>query len=65
MRQVQREYNRVSARRRLGTPLAVDGIYGPRTAYAIAALQRRYGLVPDGIYGPVTRARTRKLGWRV
>ena len=37
-----------------GIKLAVDGIYGPRTASAVTLYQRRTGLVPDGITGPIT-----------
>ena len=37
-----------------GIKLAVDGIYGPRTASAVTSYQRQAGLVPDGIVGPIT-----------
>lgn len=33
---------------------ALDGIYGPETAQAVASLQRQYALTPDGICGPLT-----------
>ncbi len=37
-----------------GISVAVDGVYGPRTASAVTLHQRRSGLVPDGITGPIT-----------
>ena len=42
------------------TPLARDGIVGPKTISAIKEFQRRTGLEPDGIVGPKTRAMLRK-----
>lgn len=39
-----------------GYQLTVDGIYGPKTATAVAKLQKSAGLVVDGIYGPKTAA---------
>lgn len=33
---------------------AADGIFGSRTAAAVTALQRIFGLTPDGIVGPAT-----------
>jgi peptidoglycan hydrolase-like protein with peptidoglycan-binding domain/DNA invertase Pin-like site-specific DNA recombinase len=36
-------------------PGPVDGLYGPRTAAAVARLQRDSGLTTDGIVGPQTR----------
>jgi len=49
--------------RRLGwRPGVVDGLYGPRTTAAAAALQRSAGLEADGIVGPRTaRALQRAL----
>jgi|GEM_PF-4953641 len=35
-------------------PLAVDGIYGPRTATVVQAFQRSQGITADGIVGPQT-----------
>jgi peptidoglycan hydrolase-like protein with peptidoglycan-binding domain len=35
--------------------LAVDGLYGGRTAARVTEFQRRNGLVPDGIAGPRTQ----------
>ena len=37
-----------------GFPLVADGIFGPTTAQAATAFQRRNGLVADGIVGPKT-----------
>lgn len=37
-------------------PLAVDGVYGPKTRAAVIAFQQSKGLVPDGIVGPKTCA---------
>lgn len=37
-------------------PLAVDGLYGGKTAARVTEFQRRNGLVPDGIAGPKTQA---------
>jgi hypothetical protein len=38
-----------------GRPVAGDGIYGPDTRRAVAALQAEHGLTADGGYGPDTR----------
>jgi peptidoglycan hydrolase-like protein with peptidoglycan-binding domain len=35
-------------------PVAVDGIFGPRTKAAVEAFQRSNGLAADGIVGPRT-----------
>ncbi len=35
-------------------PLAVDGIFGPKTRQATIEFQRSHGLAPDGIIGPLT-----------
>jgi peptidoglycan hydrolase-like protein with peptidoglycan-binding domain len=37
-----------------GQAITVDGDYGPRTAEAVAAVQRDSGVAADGTYGPVT-----------
>jgi N-acetylmuramoyl-L-alanine amidase len=42
-----------------------DGIYGPRTARAVAQLQREVGLAPDGACGPQTLNALRRLGRKV
>lgn len=42
-----------------------DGIYGPRTARAVAQFQREVGLVPDGACGPHTMTALRRLGRKV
>jgi hypothetical protein len=38
-----------------GRPVAGDGIYGPDTRRAVAAVQADHGLTVDGGYGPATR----------
>lgn len=35
-------------------PVKADGVYGPATAAAVAAVQRKYGLTADSIVGPAT-----------
>jgi N-acetylmuramoyl-L-alanine amidase len=40
----------------------VDGVFGTRTARALAGLQREYGLVADGSCGPATLRALRQLG---
>ncbi|GAB4054852.1 peptidoglycan-binding domain-containing protein [Catellatospora paridis] len=35
-------------------PLAVDGIYGPKTKAAVTAVQRNHRIKIDGVYGPQT-----------
>lgn len=42
-----------------------DGIYGARTARAVAQFQREMGLVPDGSCGPRTLEALRRLGRKV
>src|SRR5690242_14968960 len=42
-----------------------DGVFGTRTASAVARFQREVGLVPDGSYGPATMAAFRRLGRKV
>lgn len=42
-----------------------DGIYGVRTARALAQFQREVGLVPDGSCGPQTLHALRRLGRKV
>ncbi|WP_041833031.1 N-acetylmuramoyl-L-alanine amidase [Actinoplanes sp. N902-109] len=42
-----------------------DGIYGPRTARAVAQFQREVGLTPDGSCGPNTMKALRRLGRKV
>ena len=39
----------------------VDGVYGPKTAAAVAAWQRARGLKSDGVWGPVSRATAERL----
>src|SRR5690606_9810545 len=42
-----------------------DGIFGRRTAAALANFQREVGLVADGVCGPLTMAALRRLGRKV
>ncbi|GAB3685207.1 peptidoglycan-binding domain-containing protein [Streptomyces sparsus] len=35
--------------------VAVDGVYGPKTAQAVRYAQAKYGSAVDGVYGPNTR----------
>ena len=42
-----------------------DGIYGARTARAVAQFQREVGLDPDGVCGPQTMHALRRLGRKV
>ena len=42
-----------------------DGIFGQRTAKAVARFQREVGLSPDGSYGPQTMTALRRLGRKV
>jgi N-acetylmuramoyl-L-alanine amidase len=42
-----------------------DGIYGTRTARAVAQFQREVGLAPDGTCGPQTMNALRRLGRKV
>ncbi|HET6215153.1 MAG TPA: N-acetylmuramoyl-L-alanine amidase, partial [Micromonosporaceae bacterium] len=42
-----------------------DGIYGARTAHAVAMFQREVGLPPDGDCGPQTLGALRRLGRKV
>lgn len=42
-----------------------DGVYGARTARAVAQFQREAGLTPDGVCGPHTLTALRRLGRKV
>jgi N-acetylmuramoyl-L-alanine amidase len=42
-----------------------DGVYGPRTARAVAQFQREVGLAQDGSCGPQTMKALRRLGRKV
>lgn len=42
-----------------------EGVYGPRTARAVAQFQREIGLIPDGACGPQTIHALRRLGRKV
>ncbi|MET7400715.1 N-acetylmuramoyl-L-alanine amidase [Dactylosporangium sp. NPDC005572] len=46
-------------------PGRADGIYGGRTAHAVAQFQREVGLRPDGECGPQTVGALRRLGRKV
>jgi N-acetylmuramoyl-L-alanine amidase len=46
-------------------PGRADGIYGARTARAVAQFQREVGLTPDGACGPHTLNALRRLGRKV
>lgn len=39
----------------LNFPLAIDGVFGPRTDDALRGAQLVVGLVPDGIFGPLSQ----------
>lgn len=40
----------------VGTPLAVDGVFGPKTSRAVHQWQQYFGLTDDGVIGPATGA---------
>jgi N-acetylmuramoyl-L-alanine amidase len=42
-----------------------EGVYGARTAHAVAQFQREVGLIPDGACGPQTMHALRRLGRKV
>lgn len=42
-----------------------EGVYGARTAHAVAQFQREVGLIPDGTCGPQTMHALRRLGRKV
>ncbi len=42
-----------------------DGIFGRRTAAALASFQREVGLIADGVCGPLTMGALRRLGRKV
>lgn len=42
-----------------------EGVYGARTAHAVAQFQREIGLIPDGSCGPQTMHALRRLGRKV
>lgn len=40
-----------------GEPIAIDGDFGPKTAGALARVQKEVGAKADGVYGPQTAGR--------
>lgn len=45
----------------MGAGLDVDGIYGSKTASAVRAFQKKYGLSADGIFGNNSRAKLKSV----
>lgn len=45
----------------MGAGLDVDGIYGSKTAAAVRAFQKKYGLSADGIFGNNSRAKLKSV----
>jgi peptidoglycan hydrolase-like protein with peptidoglycan-binding domain len=62
VRLLQTVYNACYSRQ-FGFRLAVDGIYGSRTTYAVRLIQRHHHVRDDGVYGPQTRWNMRWLHW--
>lgn len=46
----------MNAKHFAGTPLTVDGVYGPQSQTVVRTFQHSHGLVADAIIGPATRA---------
>lgn len=46
----------------MNSGLVEDGLYGPKTAAAVKALQAHLGLNADGIFGKITESAVKKLG---
>jgi peptidoglycan hydrolase-like protein with peptidoglycan-binding domain len=44
-------------------PIAIDGVFGPRTLWAVKDFQQKYGLRPDGIVGPSTWNKMARFEW--
>jgi peptidoglycan hydrolase-like protein with peptidoglycan-binding domain len=44
-------------------PITIDGIFGPRTLWAVKDFQRKYGLRPDGVVGPQTWNKLVRFEW--
>ncbi|NMP21951.1 peptidoglycan-binding domain-containing protein [Sulfobacillus harzensis] len=40
----------------MGSPIVVDGIFGPQTSHAVHEWQEYFGLPNDGVIGPITAA---------
>ena len=45
----------------INAKLAVDGIAGAKTEYAIEVFQKTYGLTADGIFGPATKSKAQSI----
>jgi peptidoglycan hydrolase-like protein with peptidoglycan-binding domain len=44
-------------------PITIDGIFGPRTLWAVKDFQRKYGLKPDGMVGLRTWNKMARFEW--
>ena len=41
--------------------IAVDGVFGPETTFAVKKFQKKDGLTPDGVAGPITISEIKRL----
>jgi peptidoglycan hydrolase-like protein with peptidoglycan-binding domain len=44
-------------------PITIDGVFGPRTLWAVKDFQQKYGLRPNGIVGPSTWNKMVRFEW--